>query len=135
MARGGELRTGPKMRLYDRRSKKPSVLSCLGALLAALAIGLAAYAAHGVAEAVAQSRLQTAALYLFGHGVALAVLGPAAERLLAKLSLSLLLIGTVLFSGSLAGAALWQAPTALAPVGGVTMMLGWLLFAINALRR
>jgi uncharacterized membrane protein YgdD (TMEM256/DUF423 family) len=124
------------MRLTDRRSRKPSLLACIGGLLAAAAIGLAAYAAHGVADdALVQSRLQTAALYGFGHGVALAVLGLGAERLLAKLSLWLLLLGTLAFSGSLVGGALWHWSTGLAPVGGVTMMLGWVVYALNALRR
>ncbi|MEE7566676.1 DUF423 domain-containing protein, partial [Xanthomonas sp. Kuri4-3] len=65
------------MHIYDRRSRKPSLLAVLGALLAATAIGLSAYASHGVADAVLQSRLQTAALYAFGHGAVLAVLGAA----------------------------------------------------------
>ncbi|PAM55923.1 hypothetical protein CEJ63_21625, partial [Acinetobacter baumannii] len=32
----------------ERRARKPSLLACLGALLAASSIGLSAYAAHGV---------------------------------------------------------------------------------------
>lgn len=123
------------MRMLDRRFRKPSLLACIGGLLAAVAIGLAAYAAHGAADPQVQSRLQTAALYAFGHGAALAALGAMAERMLAKLALCLLLVGTLLFSGSLVGGALWHWPTRLAPVGGVTMMAGWVLFAFNALRR
>ncbi|HBK44831.1 MAG TPA: DUF423 domain-containing protein [Xanthomonadaceae bacterium] len=123
------------MRMFDRRSRKPSLLACLGALFAALSVGLSAYAAHAVADALVQSRLQTASLYLFGHGVALAALAATAERLLARAGLYLLLLGTLLFSGSLVGGALWQWSTRLAPVGGVTLMLGWVLLALNALRR
>lgn len=123
------------MRLIDRRSRKPSLLASLGGLLAAAAIGLAAYAAHGVADPQVQARLQNAALYAFGHGVALAALGAMAERTLARLALCLLLLGTLLFSGSLVGGALWQWSTRLAPAGGIAMMAGWVLFAFNALRR
>ena len=123
------------MRMLDRRSHKPSILMCVGALLAAVAIGLSAYAAHGVSDPRTQSWLQTAALYAFGHGVTLAVLGAAVECALAQLALCLLLAGTLLFSGSLVGGALWHWPTRLAPVGGVVMMVGWVVLAINALRR
>ncbi|MBD7921818.1 DUF423 domain-containing protein [Xanthomonas bonasiae] len=119
----------------DRRSRKRSWLACAGGLLAAAAIGLSAYASHGVAEPLAQSHLQTAALYAFGHGLALAALGRSSERLLARAALALLLLGTLLFSGSLAGNALAQWPTRLAPVGGTTLMLGWVLYALDALRR
>ena len=57
----------------DRRVRKPSFLAFCGALLAAVAVALAAYAAHGVDDPLAQSRLQTAALHAFGHGAVLAV--------------------------------------------------------------
>jgi uncharacterized membrane protein YgdD (TMEM256/DUF423 family) len=119
----------------DRRSRKRSWLACAGGLLAAAAIGLSAYASHGVSEPLAQSHLQTAALYAFGHGLALAALARSSERLLARAALALLLLGTLLFSGSLAGNALAQWPTRLAPVGGTTLMLGWVLYALDALRR
>ncbi|MFT4249523.1 MAG: DUF423 domain-containing protein [Pseudomonas sp.] len=121
--------------MFDRRSDKSSLLACIGGLLAATAIGLSAYAAHGVADPQVQSRLQSAALYAFGHGVALAALGAMAKRALDKLALALLLAGTLLFSGSLVGGALWQLSTRLAPIGGVAMMAGWVLFAFSALRR
>ncbi|MFC6839874.1 DUF423 domain-containing protein [Xanthomonas theicola] len=120
---------------FDRRSRKPSWLASAGGVLAAAAIGLSAYAAHAVAAPLAQSHLQTAALYAFGHGLALAALGRGSERLLGRAALGLLLLGTLLFAGSLAGNALAQWPTRLAPVGGVTLMLGWLLWALDALRR
>jgi len=124
------------MRSFDRRSRKPSLPACLGALLAGASIALAAYAAHGVADALAQSRLQTAALYAFGHGAVLAVLGsPLAERRLGTSALWILLLGTLLFSGSLAGAVLAGWSTTLAPVGGSLLMFGWLLLAVQSLRR
>jgi uncharacterized membrane protein YgdD (TMEM256/DUF423 family) len=123
------------MRAYDRRARKPSALACLGCLLAASAIGLSAYASHGVADALAQSRLQTAAWYAFGHGAVLATLGQASERWLSRAGLGLLLLGTVLFSGSLVGGVLAGWSTRLAPVGGTTLMIGWLLLAVHALRR
>ncbi|MDC6690006.1 DUF423 domain-containing protein, partial [Leclercia adecarboxylata] len=66
----------------ERRTRKPSLLAGLGGLLAATAVGLSAYASHGIADPLAQSHVTTAALYAFGHGVALAVLGPTQQNTL-----------------------------------------------------
>ncbi|MGY4882809.1 DUF423 domain-containing protein [Xanthomonas citri pv. eucalyptorum] len=123
------------MSLLDRRKKPPSLLAFCGGLLAAIAVGLSAYASHGVADAVMQSRLQVASLYAFGHGAVLTVLGATETRALGRAGLYLLLLGTLLFAGSLVGGALLQWPTTLAPVGGVGLMLGWVVLAIGALRR
>lgn len=120
---------------YDRRQRKPSFLALGGGLLAAIAVGLSAYASHGIALAEAQSHVQTAALFAFGHGLALAALSPGTTRRLGKLALVLLLLGTLLFSGSLVGGALAGLPTRLAPAGGITLMLGWVLWALDAVRR
>ena len=123
------------MLYLERRTRKPSLLAGLGGLLAATAVGLSAYASHGIADPLAQSHVTTAALYAFGHGVALAVLGPTQQNSLGKLALYVLLIGTLLFSGSLVAGALWKLSTQLAPVGGTALMLGWLAYGLNALRR
>jgi len=119
----------------ERRARKPSLLACLGALLAAASIGLSAYAAHGVSDPLTQQHLNMAALYAFAHGAVLAALGPRAQGAIAHLALYVLLLGVLLFAGSLTGSALWQWPTRLAPVGGTTLMAGWVLLGINALRR
>ena len=119
----------------ERRARKPSLLACLGALLAAASIGLSAYAAHGVSDPRPQQHLNMAALYALAHGAVLAALGPRAQGAIAHLALYVLLLGVLLFSGSLVGGALWQWPTRLAPVGGTTLMAGWVLLGINALRR
>ncbi len=120
---------------YDRRQRKPSLLAFAGALLAALAVGLGAYAAHGVADAGAQSNLQMASLYGFGHGVALAALAAGTARSLGRAGLYLILLGVLLFSGSLALNATAGTGTRLAPAGGIAMMLGWLVWALDAIRR
>ena len=118
----------------ERRVRKPSFLAFCGALLAAVAVALAAYAAHGVDDPLAQSRLQTAALHAFGHGAVLAVLGPASMNRLGRAALYVLLLGVLLFSGSVAGAALWGLPTTLAPFGGMLMIGGWLLHGLDRWR-
>ena len=110
-------------------------LAAAGAILAALAIALSAYAAHGVADAHARGNLQTAAMYAFAHGVALVVLAPAAARRLRRLALGGLLLGTFLFAGSLAGGALLGWPTRLAPSGGILLMASWLALAVDSVRR
>ncbi|MFL9582669.1 DUF423 domain-containing protein [Stenotrophomonas sp. AB1(2024)] len=119
----------------ERRTRKPSLLACLGGLLAATAVGLSAYASHGIAEPLAQSHVNTAALFAFGHGAALAVLGPTQQNSVGKLALYVLLLGTLLFSGSLVAGALWRFSTGLAPVGGTALMIGWAVYGLNALRR
>ncbi|MEN1925537.1 DUF423 domain-containing protein [Luteimonas sp. MJ293] len=110
-----------------------SILAALGALCAGLAVAMAAYASHGV-DGAAQAWLQTAALFAFGHGVALALLAPLPARRLRLGALLLLFAGMLLFSGSLAGAALLGWPTAAAPLGGSLMILGWLTLAADLLR-
>lgn len=120
---------------YDRRQRKPSLLAFSGALLAASAVGLGAYAAHGMADAHAQSNLQTAALYAFGHGIALAALAAGTTRTLGRVALYVLLLGSLLFCGSLVLNATVGVSSRLAPVGGISMMFGWVLWALDALRR
>ena len=120
---------------YDRRQRKPSLLAFSGALLAAAAVALGAYSAHGVADAHAQSSLQTAAMHAFGHGIAMAALAAGTTRMLGRAGLVLLLAGTLLFSGSLVLAVLAQTSTRFAPIGGICLILGWLLWAVDALRR
>ncbi|WP_374319429.1 DUF423 domain-containing protein [Pseudoxanthomonas kaohsiungensis] len=110
-------------------------LAAAGAVLAALAVGLSAYAAHGVADAHARGNLQLASLYAFGHGIALAALAPATARRVPLLALAGLLAGTLLFAGSLAFAALLGWPTRLAPLGGTVLMASWLLYAVGVARR
>jgi uncharacterized membrane protein YgdD (TMEM256/DUF423 family) len=119
----------------ERRARKSSFLAFSGGLLAALAIGLSAYASHGLNEPLAQSNLNTAALYLFGHGAVLAILGPASLNTLGRSALYVLLLGVLLFSGSLAAGVLAGWTTRLAPAGGMLLMGGWVLLAIAALRR
>lgn len=119
----------------ERRSRKPSLLAFCGGLLAATGIGLSAYAAHGISDPHAQSNVSMAALYAVGHGIALAALGPYASGVVGRVALYVLLLGTLLFSGSLLGGAVAGWPTTLAPAGGMALMGGWVLLAFSALRR
>jgi uncharacterized membrane protein YgdD (TMEM256/DUF423 family) len=49
--------------------------------------------------------------------------------------LFVLLLGTLLFSGSLALAVFAGMSTQFAPVGGGLMIVAWLLYAVDAVRR
>jgi len=109
-------------------------LAAAGAWYAAAAVGLAAYAAH-VAVAPDQARLQTAAVFAFGHGVALALAARNGGGRLATIALLMLWLGVLLFCGSLAGSVLARWPTTFAPAGGMLMIAGWLVYSIHLLRR
>lgn len=109
-------------------------LAAGGALYAAAGVALAAYAAH-LAVAQDASRLQTAALFAFGHGVALAALAPMPRRRLGRLSMLAMWFGVALFSGSLAAGVLLHWPMTLAPYGGMLLIAGWLAYALDLLRR
>lgn len=109
-------------------------LAAAGAVLAAASVGLAAYASHAAAPD-ARARLLMAAVFAFGHGIALAALAPARTAALGRISLAAMLAGVLLFSGSLAAAHFIGTPTRLAPPGGTLMMLAWLGCAIDLARR
>lgn len=109
-------------------------LAAAGALLAAASIGLAAYASHAAVPAVRQPLLM-AAVFAFGHGVALATLAPARTTPSGRAALAAMLLGVLLFSGSLAAAHFAGVSTRFAPFGGMLMMLAWLGCAVDLARR
>lgn len=117
-----------------RNARHVGGLVAVGALLAGLSVGLSAYASHAV-EGDARAALQTAAVLAFGHGLALVLLGRAVRGTLELVSLSVLLLGTLLFAGALVSRHLFGGPSFFAPWGGMLLMLGWLLQAVAALRR
>lgn len=128
------VRAQAKAMTTARAGAPPRWLPSAGAVLAAASVALSAYAAHAV-DATMGHRLQMAAAIAFGHGLALAALGSRVSRRLGTFALAMLLLGTLLFSGSLVAAQLFGAPARLAPVGGLLLIVGWLLHAADALRR
>jgi uncharacterized membrane protein YgdD (TMEM256/DUF423 family) len=110
------------------------LLTAAGAVLAASAVALSAYAAHA-AQGDARASLYTAAILAFGHGIALAALAPRAFTRIGVVALATLLLGTLLFSGSLVYRHVFGISLGLAPFGGSLMILSWLLYAADALRR
>lgn len=107
--------------------------AAFGALICGASVALSAIAVHA-AGPQDRLRLGLAAAIAFGHGLALIAI-VARESRLALLARVGFAFGIVLFCGSLVGAALWSWPTALAPAGGIALMLGWAILAADFLRR
>jgi len=122
-------------------------LCMLAAFILALAVGTGAFGAHGLGAMVMPARLavwQTAVLYHLIHGVGLLALVALAAQLgglsgnrLLRLAVWALLLGIMLFSGSLYLLVLTDTPWlgALTPIGGVAFILGWLAVALVAWRQ
>lgn len=113
-----------------------------GALSAAISVVLGAVAAHtlaGLAPA-AQSWFHTAMQYQQLHALGLLIIGHMARagtsRWIEAAGL-LMLIGTLLFSGSLYLRSLadYHALRALTPFGGGAFILAWLALATGIVRR
>lgn len=103
-----------------------------GALCGIAGVGLSAAAAH----VTGSGSLDISARFLLVHAPALLALAALlrvglVHRPIAAIAGAALLVGLVLFSGDLAVRALYGvAPIPMAaPVGGVLLILGWLLLA------
>ncbi|MBV8613167.1 MAG: DUF423 domain-containing protein [Acetobacteraceae bacterium] len=111
----------------------------LGALAGLSAVAMAALTAHGL-EAIGPARLHMArsAVQMQGwHALALVACGLWARRggALADWAGAAFTLGLLVFCGAVYALALGGLRVgALAPVGGVLLMLGWLLLALSALR-
>ena len=112
-----------------------------GALAGLIAVGLSAWAAHGLPARLEPGRLTTIqqALTMQGwHALALLIAGLMAERgrALAHGAAAAFLAGMILFSGAVwVGAISGQSLGPIAPLGGTLLMLGWGLMALAALKR
>ncbi len=116
----------------------------LGAVLAGLSVALGAFGAHAFKaslEAVDRvDTFETAARYQMYGGLALLLVGIISGQFTHKFiryAGNALLFGTLVFSGSLylicaTGVTLWGA---VAPIGGSSLMLGWLLLLIGITKK
>lgn len=107
--------------------------SALAALLCGLSVAMSAYGSHAL-EGESQRRLLMASYFAFAHGLSLIVLVRRSSAISNILACCLMFLGLAIFSGSLAFAALWQAPTTFAPAGGFALILAWCWIALNFLR-
>jgi uncharacterized membrane protein YgdD (TMEM256/DUF423 family) len=106
----------------------------VGAVLALLAVAFGAFGAHALREVVTPERLQTfetGVRYQMYHALALLVMSvlPLKNHRAAWL----LLIGTIIFSGSLYILVLTDIGIfgAITPMGGVLQIIGWALLIFS----
>lgn len=120
------------------------ILSAVAALVAAAAVGLGAYGAHGLAvDDFLLDVWRTAVAYQMWHALgAFACVWLASRKsgraaTLARVSGWLLMMGALAFSGSLyLFVLIGDVPVqGLAPTGGMIMISGWALLAVAAIRR
>jgi len=121
----------------------------LGALLAAASVIAGAFGAHALAARLAPHELglwETAARYLMYGGLSLVLAGLFARQGMGRGSGALgalngagwcLFLGSVIFSGTVFALALGSPRIlgAITPLGGVLLILGFLLFAFAAFPR
>jgi len=124
-------------------SRGTRLLLTLGALNGLAAVGLGAYAAHGLQQVADDRQLAvfaTAVQYHGWHALALLIAGMAAERFGGRCLHAagwLFVIGMLLFCGTLY-AVTFGAPAGLGPltpVGGGAFMLGWAALACGFWKR
>lgn len=114
----------------------------VAAINGAVAVGMGAYASHGLAgDARAQELVRMASDYQLWHALALIAAAVLANRvvgvarLVLRLSGWLFVFGLLLFCGALYITGLGRTPPVamMAPTGGTCFMLGWGMMAIAAL--
>ena len=111
----------------------------LGSFNMLLAVALGAFGAHGLKSRVSAEMLavwQTAVLYHLVHALGLLLVGLLVLHLPVRTAGWTLLVGIVLFSGSLYLMVLTgiRPLGMVTPLGGVAFLAGWLLLALAALK-
>ena len=114
-------------------------LLIIGSVFAALAVLLGAFGAHGLKNRLSIEDLaifETAVRYQMYHALGLLLMGLASFYLTEKLVSTpayFLILGIIVFSGSLFLLVFtnlrWFG--AITPIGGLCLIIGWLLFAYN----
>lgn len=121
----------------------------IAALLAAISVGLGAFAAHGLKNLVSARSLEifeTAVKYQFYHVFALFIAGILYKEFSSKLVLwagRLFIAGIILFSGSLYILSMLEAMVmpgyrwigAITPIGGVAFITAWILLFVAFFKR
>ena len=117
----------------------------IGALLGFISVAFGAFAEHGLKDAISEEHfrfLMTAVRYNQIHSVIIVVIGLSTRSgeywfNMPQLNWagSVFIIGTILFSFSIYLSVSLQVPFLLnlTPLGGITIMLGWLMLAFLAL--
>jgi len=118
--------------------------SAVGAFLMAFAVGFGAFGAHGLKgrlDAYSMSVYEKAVFYHFVHALGILLIALLARTNAISIAGQarvgwLLLIGIILFSGSLYALALSGVRVlgAITPIGGIAFIAGWLVLAYELLR-
>jgi uncharacterized membrane protein YgdD (TMEM256/DUF423 family) len=115
----------------------------IGAINAFLAVALGAFGAHGLEGRVEQKYLEiwkTGVTYQMFHATGLLIVGVLLGRLPANALLSwsgwMMLIGIILFSGSLYVMTLTKISIlgAITPLGGLSFLVAWILIVVAAVK-
>jgi len=118
--------------------------AAIGAVLMAIAVGMGAFGAHGLRnrlDAYSMSVYEKAVFYHFVHALGILLVSLLARTNAISVAGQarvawLLLIGIIIFSGSLYALALSgiRILGAITPIGGISFIAGWLLLAYEAVR-
>ncbi len=115
------------------------VLLVIGSLFALLAVALGAFGAHALRKKLSGDQLavyQTGVQYQMYHALGILALGIYAAifpgNTLLTISAVLMVLGVILFSGSLYALTLTgkRALGAITPIGGLSWIISWLLFIL-----
>jgi len=118
-----------------------------GAILAGLSVILGAFGAHALKPLLEQKYLdiyETAVRYQFYHSLALILFGLTCNfKEQPKIILTLFICGIIIFSGSLYGivfGSLFESYPlnwlgAITPLGGISLILSWFIFAYNIVKK
>ena len=116
----------------------PKMFLSIAGTLAALAALLGAFGAHGLKAKLAPEMMavyQTAVQYHMWHALGLAIIALALPQwphlTLLRWAAWLMVLGVVLFSGSLYALALTEIKMlgAITPFGGLAFIIAWIMFA------
>ncbi|MAI87202.1 MAG: hypothetical protein CMF99_08685 [Candidatus Marinimicrobia bacterium] len=115
------------------------ILIIIGSLFAALSVLLGAFGAHGLKNRLSMEDLaifETAVRYQMYHSLGILLMGVASFYLTEKLvsmPAYFFILGIIIFSGSLFLLVItnlrWFG--AITPIGGLCLIIGWLLLAYN----
>ena len=130
---------GTERAVYERRV---IWLASAGALLGLTGVAAGALGAHALKAVLSPDRLavfETAVRYQLIHALALFACGWVLQTWPSRTAFAAgacLFAGTILFSGSLYALVLFAKPLlgALAPLGGVGFLAGWVLLVIAVMR-
>lgn len=112
------------------RTQKTFIFNAFASLFGFYGVAAGAVAAHGVADPTAAGHVTTASLYALLHAAVLLAWHGKFDCLIK----GLFMLGVSLFSGSLTLTYLcgMHGFEKLAPIGGTTLLVAWLLLFISA---